>query len=115
MALRQVRINANLKSQTVEELRGQKKAMHLAAFRYSLAETARDLHHLAHEQGAAQRLLCDTYKVLDGATYTVDDLLEKISRECKAVLARHAATPPERCAAAIEARLAAHTVTCLTS
>jgi hypothetical protein len=48
-----VRINANGKARTVEELRTQKKDMHLNAFRYLLAETARDLERIAEEERAA--------------------------------------------------------------
>jgi hypothetical protein len=46
-----VRINANGKALTVEELRTQKKDMHLNAFRYLLTETVRDLERIAEDGG----------------------------------------------------------------
>ena len=114
-----VRINANGKARTVEELRTQKKDMHLNAFRYLLAETARDLERIAEEERAHDRLARDPSRVWDledwtdgdtwklewllpgmsdGArvTFTVAGLLAHIGRQFKAVLERHAALPPER-------------------
>jgi hypothetical protein len=113
-----VRVNANLKAQTVDELRGQKKAMHLAAFRYMLGESARDLERIAREEGAQERLMRDRMAsssmtrflvaggkredLLEGMTdgeivrFSVEGLLFKIGRECEVVLARHAAVPAER-------------------
>jgi len=113
-----VRINANGKARTVEELRTQKKDMHLAAFRYLLAETARDLKRIAEEERAHDRLARDPNRVMnlnywlslggklewllpgmsDGTrvTFTVAGLLARIGRQCEAVLERHAAVAPER-------------------
>jgi hypothetical protein len=114
-----VRINANGRALTVEELRSQKKDMHLNAFRYLLAETARDLERIAEEERAHDRLARDSNRVMDlsfwldgnegGAewllpgmsdgtevTFTVAGLLARIGRLCEAVLERHAAMAPER-------------------
>jgi hypothetical protein len=60
-----VRINANGKALTVEELRTQKKDMHLAAYRLLLAETARDLECIAEAEGAERRLARDPLQVFD--------------------------------------------------
>ncbi len=113
-----VRINANGKARTVEELRTQKKDMHLNAFRYLLAETARDLERIAVEERAHDRLARDTSSVCDlqvwlesggkleflqpgmsdgtEVTFTVPGLVARIVRQCEAVLERHAAVDPER-------------------
>jgi hypothetical protein len=115
---RQVRITANLKTLTVEELRGRKRAMHLAAFDYANAETARTLERIAGEEGAEERLQRDPYSVYpvdqwlkeggkeenlagcvvaDGrVTFTVKGLLGKLRRDCEAVRAQHAAAAAER-------------------
>jgi hypothetical protein len=95
-----VRIRANLKSLTVEELKAQKRDLHLTSFRYMVAETVRDLERIAREEGARARLQRDPSRVWEGAALTVEGLLGKIERDCEAVLARHEAVPPERCAAA---------------
>jgi ankyrin repeat protein len=113
-----VRITANLKALTVEELRGRKRAMHLAAFDYANAETARTLERIASEEGAEERLRRDpacVYPVdqflkvggkaenlvgcvvADGdVTFTVKGLLGKLRRDCEAVRARHAEAAAER-------------------
>jgi ankyrin repeat protein len=113
-----VRISANLKALTVEELRGRKRGMHLAAFDYAIAETVRTLAHIAREEGADERLQRDPYRVrsvdrwilsggkeedlaggvvADGeVTFTIEGLLGKLRRECEAVRARHAAAAVER-------------------
>jgi hypothetical protein len=113
-----VRINANGKALTTEELRTQKKDMHLSAFRYLLAETARDLERITEDDRAHDRLARDPFRVLDlqdwlgaggraewllpgisdGARvrFTVAGLLALIKRQCEAVLERHAAMAPER-------------------
>jgi hypothetical protein len=118
LGLRQVRITANLKTLTVEELRGRKRAMHLAAFDYANAETARTLERIAGEEGAEERLQRDPIRFLtvdqwlkwggkeenlagcvvaDGCvTFTVKGLLGKLRRDCEAVRARHAAAAAER-------------------
>jgi hypothetical protein len=113
-----VRVTANLKALTVEELRGRKRAMHLAAFDYANAETARALERIAGEEGAEERLQRDPFRVhpmdqwlkeggkaenlagcvvADGrVAFTVKGLLWKLRRDCEAVRARHAAVAAER-------------------
>jgi len=54
-----VRVNANLKSLTVEELEGRKKKMHLAAFDYLLVETERALKAAAGKEESLARLKQD--------------------------------------------------------
>jgi hypothetical protein len=113
-----VRINANGKARTVEELQAQKKSMHLASFRYLLAKTSRDLERIAEEEGAQDRLARDPLKedslkewlesggheewlqpgMLDGAQvmFTVPGLLARIGQQCAEVLKRHEAEPTEK-------------------
>jgi hypothetical protein len=96
--LSQVRINANLKSLTVEEFERQKKDLHVTAFSYMLAETERELKDAAGDPRARDRLQRDWSRD-KGATHTLEGLVGKIVGECKAVLERHAAIPHERYAA----------------
>ena len=66
-----VRINANGKALTVEELDTMKKDMHLAAFRYAADELRRGLRRVAVERDAVGRLSRDWNRVLwDGKTLT---------------------------------------------
>ena len=103
----------------MEELRGRKRAMHLAAFAYANAETARTLALIAEQESAEKRLSRDPYGccvdlqefenrggrvsdlaecvvVDDRVTFTVKGLLWKLRRDCEAVLVRHAALPAEQ-------------------
>ena len=113
-----VRINANVKARTVEELRTQKKDMHVSAFRYMLAETARDLERIAEEERCEDRIARDGTKEVylqwwldeggrqewlqpgmsDGTVvaFTAAGLLARILQQCEAVLERHVAEPPDR-------------------
>ena len=50
-----VRANMNIKTMTVEELRGRRKEMHLTAFRYQHEEMREALLEMAKDKGAASR------------------------------------------------------------
>ena len=113
-----MRINANLKAHTVEELLSRKRGMHLAAFTYSNAETARELERIAREGGLKDRMSTDVTCTmglkewltnggkevnLEGAVvedgkviFTTQAVLGKLRRDCESVLARHAAVPAEQ-------------------
>jgi hypothetical protein len=113
-----VRINANGKARTVEEMHTQKKDMHVSALRYQVADVARDLARIAEEERAEARLGLDPSRAMpledwldsggrmewllpamsDGTevTLTVAGLLARIMAQCEAVLERHAAMPPEQ-------------------
>jgi hypothetical protein len=91
-----VRIHENLKSLTVEELEGQKRDLHLAAFRCLLAETERELNDAAEEPQAQYRLQRDGSRVHEGGTFTLEGLVGKVMGECEAVLKRQAAVRSER-------------------
>ena len=112
-----VRVNANLKSFTVEELEGRKKEMHLAAFKYMLSETERALAVLAEELDAQGKLEKDTFKtynlqrflrvqggkesdvqgmiVGDEIHFTVNGLIQKLVAEGASLRDRHAALAQE--------------------
>jgi hypothetical protein len=113
-------INANSRARTVEQLQTQKRDMHIAAFRYLLAETTRDLARIAEEQRVEDRLARDPSRegnlqdwlkiggreewlllgMSDGAlvAFTMNGLLVRIVAQCGVVLERHwhAALSPDR-------------------
>ncbi len=86
-----VRINANLKTLTVEELVGQKRSMHLASFRFLIDEIGQGLERLARERGAAARWERDVERGLFGKP-TVEAFCKYIVKQCVEVYARHEAT-----------------------
>jgi hypothetical protein len=90
-----VRVNANLKTKTIEELVDQKKNTHMAAFEYVIHEIDRELHSTAETENAQQRLLNDESRdkgpeVVEGAQ--VNTFLDRIVGQCKDVMAKHQAT-----------------------
>jgi len=109
----QVRLSANVKAPTVEELLDRRRALHLAGFAYANAETARTLARLAEEGDAEQRFQRDPHKIVElqgwlkrggkeadlvgcvvaggRITFTVAGLLGYLARGCEVVRARHAA------------------------
>ena len=86
-----VRVNANLSSRTVEELLGQKKRAHVAAFRFLVGEVRRDLAALAEAGGAAARLAGDATARGGPAPPTVGALLGRIEGQCEERLRAHEA------------------------
>ncbi len=96
-----VRINVNLSARTVEELLGQKKRMHCAAFRFLLGELKRELARRAEESDAAALLAFeiktndvemkknDIFDLTGSEDSTVEELLEGITRQVERVLAAH--------------------------
>ena len=83
-----VRVNANIKTLTVDEILGQKKAMHLASFRYLQGELQRDLEHVAGSAGSS-RLLTDTSP--NKGSFSVRGLLRHILKQVQEVFERHCA------------------------
>ena len=81
-----VRINANLKTLTVEEIRAQKKTTHLAAFDFLVDELARDLADLAESPEAEERSAADPH----AAAASRFRLAERIVEQCHEVVRRHA-------------------------
>jgi len=77
-----VRMNANLKALTIEELVGQKKTMHLSAFRLVLDETKQELHRLAETGGAEEILRVDKFY---SECQTMDKFINHIMVQCEDV------------------------------
>jgi hypothetical protein len=88
-----VRVNANLKTMTVEELLGQKKALHEASFSYLLDELQAKLREVAAARKAEARLEKDEEKKQRG-NHTVDTFLAKILSQCQEVMSKHEALLP---------------------
>ena len=88
-----VRVNANIKTMTVDEIRGQKKAMHLASFRFLIDELRRDLELVAVERDAQARWERDDTKTWvsehDGTSVTVAYARQLLVAQCEEVYARH--------------------------
>jgi ankyrin repeat protein len=85
-----LRVNANLKARTVEELLGQKKQAHLASFRQMQEELQFDLSRVARDGSAHVRMAVDK---VNPHSFTVDDLLGRILQQCQAVFERQRAVP----------------------
>jgi hypothetical protein len=67
-----VRINSNLKAMTVEELLGQKKSMHVTAFRHFVHdELPHDLRRIADSYDAEARYAADLRTEKNGRVYSV--------------------------------------------
>ncbi len=88
-----IRVNANLKTLTVDELVGQKRDMHLGAFRYMLDEVRRDLATVAEREDADARFGRDVSSWLAfhsakpaNAGKNVKVFLERIQQQCQQVL-----------------------------
>jgi hypothetical protein len=93
-----VRINSNLKTMTVEEFLGQKKQMHVSAFRHlAFDELPHDLRRIADEGNASQRFEVDLCKERDGQVYTVEGLIKAIVDDVKKTFRRHESLDNERC------------------
>jgi ankyrin repeat protein len=84
-----VRVNANLKALTVEDMTEAKKRAHLASFRYLIDEVSRDIHKRAVEGRAEERWRRDNSSEDSKAIYTVKNLLSVILGQCRKVLETH--------------------------
>ena len=82
-----VRVNANLKTATIEEHIGQQKEMHLSAFRYLIDEVEHTLYEEQMVERVSHRLKFDK----TGANFKPQEFLSRIVSQCKTVLARHEA------------------------
>ncbi len=81
-----VRINANLKTLTVEEICAQKKTTHLASFDFLVDELIRDLHEQAESAEARTRAAADPH----ADQVSRFQLVERIVAQCYDVRQRHA-------------------------
>jgi hypothetical protein len=98
-----VRINSNLKSETVEQLLSKKKDMHIAALSSMLDEVQHDLQALASSGDVESRLLRDRTRhqvdlglggVSRTGTWSHSEILGCIMKQCNAVLVRQKSLPP---------------------
>ena len=70
-----VRVNINLKTETLEQLLGKKKSMHIAAFKSVIDETKQWLHAYAEDGGQAQARAA-TDKAYGSKNYGGDGVLD---------------------------------------
>jgi hypothetical protein len=85
-----VRVNANLKTETVEELIEKKKRMHLSAARLLADEVKADLEQLSNSLESKQRYQQDQTGCEDG--FTLETLFRTICEQCEVVLMRHSSS-----------------------
>jgi ankyrin repeat protein len=85
-----VKVNLNLKTETVEELKEKKKRLHLVSARAMVEEVRYELGEWAKSAEAAARLQKDTSRN-QGGTFTVTTLADAIVKQCEDVVKRHEA------------------------
>ena len=95
LSIVRVRVNANLKAPTVEDLVELKKQMHLASFRYVPEEIRRELDRHAAEGDAAARWDLDGTS-FDEKSCTLQAFLSGIIDECQQIYSKHEALSAER-------------------
>jgi hypothetical protein len=83
-----VRVNINLKTETVEELKEKKKRLHLASARAVMDELRNELEEWALGTEAAARLQLDVTRN-QGGTFTAATLAASILEQCAVVVKRH--------------------------
>jgi hypothetical protein len=84
-----VRVNINIKTETVEELLAKKKSMHVAAMRAMIDDLENYLKRVSETHAFKERARTDASICHLGASKIVDDILH----ECRAVLQRHEQRP----------------------
>jgi hypothetical protein len=86
-----VRLNTNLKTETLNELLDKKKRLHLASAGAIVEEVRYELEQWAASAEAAARLQRDATRN-QGGTFTAATLVAKIVEQCNTVLKRHTET-----------------------
>ena len=86
-----LRVSANLKASTCEEILEQKKTLHLTTFRARIDETSRNLYDIAAGEGAQSRF-AETKKYKIDRVFNMKHLVDSILNKAKDVLAKHEAT-----------------------
>jgi hypothetical protein len=81
-----VRLNVNLKAETLEQLENKKKNWHMTSFQYRIEELRNQLKEMAQHGNAAARFQKDGSH---GSTITVQQLIEKLLSKVQAVKSRH--------------------------
>ncbi len=85
-----VRVNANLKTMTVEDYVQQRKLMHISSFRYLVEEIKQQVFSEETKEKAMKRLEMDS----TGSTNAVGIFLDDILAKCNSVYSRHQAVNP---------------------
>jgi ankyrin repeat protein len=86
-----VKVNLNLKTETVDELKEKKKRLHLVSARAMVEEVRYELGEWAKSAEAAARLQKDTTRYETGTGYTTANLAADIVKQCEDVVRRHEA------------------------
>jgi hypothetical protein len=81
-----VRLNVNLKAETLEQLENKKKTWHMTSFQYRIEELRSQLRDMSREGNAASRLLRDGHR---DTSITVDQLIENLVSKVQVVKKRH--------------------------
>ncbi len=89
-----VKVNVNMKTETLEELKEKKKRLHLASARAMLEEVRYELGQWAASQDAAARLHSD-WRSNQCGTFSAATLAASIVEQCAAVVQRHEAVSSE--------------------
>jgi ankyrin repeat protein len=95
LSIVRVRVNANLKAPTVEDLVELKKQMHLASFRYVPDEIRQELDRHAADGDAESRWAVDGTR-MEPDKGTVPKFISSIIDECRRVYVKHMETSAER-------------------
>ena len=88
-----VRMNMNVKSMTVDELVGQKKAMHLSSFKFMINEVASKLEEISPE--ISERIKADRDIVEKDRAEKLRALKSGVVAQCSEAMERHAKRPDE--------------------
>jgi ankyrin repeat protein len=89
-----VKVNLNLKTDTVEELKEKKKRLHLVSARAMVEEVRYELGEWARSAETAARLQKDLYRN-QGGTFTAATLAAAVVKQCEDVVKRHEAAALE--------------------
>ena len=89
-----VKVNLNLKTETVEELKEKKKRLHLVSARAMVEEVRYELGEWAKSAEAAARLQKDITRN-QGGTFTAATLAAAVVKQCEDVVKRHEAAKLE--------------------
>jgi hypothetical protein len=81
-----VRLNVNLKAETLEQLENKKKDWHMTSFQYRIEELRNNLKLISLEGNAAARLQRDGIR---DSSITVDQLIENLIKKVVDVKSRH--------------------------
>jgi hypothetical protein len=90
-----VRVNINLKTETVEELKERKKRMHLVSARAVVEEVRYELQQWASSKEALDRLQLDDSRNKKGGPFSTETLAAAIVKQCLLALNRHEDTSVE--------------------